>query len=129
MPNSQDRTGEASGPATSLQGPGNFGGHLAGPVCDVGPAIPQRDDPVCRVGVVTAGVAPAGVGRVRHRAVEFHAGAVILVADVLVGTAAPAHDEDLPGPGRQAVCALDVTQIAAFEARMNSLTHLGKSVS
>jgi hypothetical protein len=59
-------------------------------------------------------------------AVQFHAGVVVPVADVLVGAVGATDDEDLPVSGWQAVGALDVPQVAALQARMHSLADLGE---
>jgi len=63
---------------------------------------------------------------VRRRAIQFHAGVIVTVADVLVGAAGTTDDEDLPVSGGQAMSALDVAQVATFQAGMRSLANLGK---
>src|SRR5260370_4846977 len=88
---------------------------------DVGPAVPQSEEAVCRRGIVAAVVLQALLVEMARPAVKFYNHSVFAVADVAEDLPPAFHARGLAIRGWQAMSSLHVSQVPVLQRRVHSV--------
>jgi len=119
---------QAAGPAAQLEYLGDFSRHPARVVRHIRPAISERDDARSRAGVVPVDVAPAGLGRVRRLAIEFHSHPELRIAIVEVADALADPTQCLPFGAREAMRPFDAPDVTPLQDRVDAISDVAECV-
>src|SRR5262249_14950591 len=116
----------AARPAVQLQDASDLGGDPAWLLGHVRPVVSERDDACLHAGVVPVDVTPAGLGRMRDPAIEFHGNPKLTVA--IVQVAGPLADvaDGLPSRAGEPMRPFNAVNIAPLQYRVDAVADISE---